>query len=113
MPRVIESPTVIQAVGNTPKQIEEFVGRVNSGDDQLSVARMKSPEGWVEPGQTPMFREVTVVLNGTLQVESRDGKVLIARGYLRARTRGSVQYSRSQWRRICGHLLASIFTRNR
>jgi mannose-6-phosphate isomerase-like protein (cupin superfamily) len=73
MPRLIESPTVVQAAGNKPKQIEEFVGRVNSQTDTLSIARMKSPGGWLEPGQTPEFDEYTVVLGGTLRVESRDG----------------------------------------
>lgn len=73
MPVLIESPTVIQAAGNKPKQIEEFVGRVNSQTEALSIARMKSPGGWVEPGQAPEFEEYTVVLRGTLRVESHDG----------------------------------------
>jgi len=72
MPILIDSPTVIQAAGNKPKQIEEFIGRVNSQTDALSIARMKSPGGWVEPGQTPEFDEYTVVLRGTLRVESHD-----------------------------------------
>ena len=70
MPRLIESPTIIEAAGNKPKKIEEFVGRVNSGNEQVSVARMKSPEGWQEPGQRPEFDEVTLVLAGTLVVET-------------------------------------------
>lgn len=73
MPVLIESPTVIQAAGNKPKQIEEFVGRVNSQTETLSIARMKSPGGWIEPAQTPEFDEYTVVLRGTLRVESHDG----------------------------------------
>ena len=80
MPYLIESPSVIEAAGNKPKRIEEFVGHVNTGDKQVSVARMNSPEGWVEPGQSPDFREFTIVLNGTLRVESRDGDFLVQAG---------------------------------
>lgn len=80
MPRLIETPTRIAAAGNKPKQIEEFVGRVNTGHRQLSVARMVSPEGWVEPGQRPEFREVTVVLRGVLHVEHEGGSLEVAAG---------------------------------
>lgn len=80
MPRLIESPTVIQAAGNKPKQIEEFIGRVNSQTEALSIARMKSPGGWVEPGQTPEFDEYTVVLRGMLRVESHDGVMDVQAG---------------------------------
>jgi mannose-6-phosphate isomerase-like protein (cupin superfamily) len=73
MIRKIERPTVIKAAGNKPKRIEEFVGRVNSESSAVSVARMTSPGGWVEPGQTPEFDEYTVVLRGMLRVETRDG----------------------------------------
>jgi mannose-6-phosphate isomerase-like protein (cupin superfamily) len=73
MARLIETPTRIQAVGNKPKEITEYIGRVNSGTAALSIARMKSPAGWVEPGQTPEFDEFTVVLAGMLRVEGRDG----------------------------------------
>jgi mannose-6-phosphate isomerase-like protein (cupin superfamily) len=73
MPRLIESPTVIQAAGNLPKRIEEFAGRVNTGQDGVSVARMVSPEGWVEPGQRPEFEEITVVLRGLVRVEHKGG----------------------------------------
>ncbi|MFI4852866.1 MAG: cupin domain-containing protein [Gimesia chilikensis] len=73
MPQFIERPVVVEAAGNKPKQIEEFVGRVNTGDDAISIARMVSPGGWVEPAQTPDFREMTVVLKGTLQVETHEG----------------------------------------
>jgi mannose-6-phosphate isomerase-like protein (cupin superfamily) len=73
MPKLIENPTRIQAAGNKPKEIAEYVGRVNSGTPGVSIARMKSPPGWVEPGQTPEFDEYTVVLKGTLRVESRGG----------------------------------------
>jgi mannose-6-phosphate isomerase-like protein (cupin superfamily) len=72
MPTLIESPTRVQAAGNKPKVIAEYVGRVSSGTSGASVARMTSPAGWVEPGQTPEFDEYTVVLAGTLRVEGRD-----------------------------------------
>jgi mannose-6-phosphate isomerase-like protein (cupin superfamily) len=72
MPRLIESPTRIHAHGKPPKVIEEFVGRVNSQTAELSVARMVSPSGWSEPGQTPEFAEYTLVLRGTLRVETRE-----------------------------------------
>jgi mannose-6-phosphate isomerase-like protein (cupin superfamily) len=71
MARLIEQPTRIEAAGNKPKLIDEFVGRVNSGTKQLSVARMQSPSGWQEPGQTPEFDEFTVVLRGMLRVETK------------------------------------------
>lgn len=64
----ITTPTVIQAAGNKPKIIEEFIGRVNSGTESVSIARMRSPEGWIEPGQTPEFDEYTLVLHGMLRV---------------------------------------------
>lgn len=70
MPRRIDAPTVIPAAGTKPKVIEEFVGRVNSGHSGVSIARMRSPSGWVEPSQTPEFAEFTVVLSGVLRVES-------------------------------------------
>lgn len=72
MPRLIEAPTRIHAHGEPPKVIEEFVGRVNSQTTALSVARMVSPSGWSEPGQTPDFAEYTLVLRGTLRVETRE-----------------------------------------
>ena len=71
MARIIEEPTRIQAHGEPPKTIEEYVGRANTGTTQLSVARMISPAGWSEPGQTPDFAEYTVVLRGRLLVETR------------------------------------------
>ncbi len=73
MPTLIKKPTVIEAAGNKPKLIQEFIGRVNSGTEALSIARMKSPEGWVEPGQTPEFDEYTLVLSGMLRVETIEG----------------------------------------
>ncbi|TBR21157.1 cupin [bacterium] len=80
MPNLIAKPTVITAAGNKPKLIEEFVGRVNSGTSQVSVARMKSPAGWVEPGQTPLFDEYTVVLAGCLRVETKAGSLDVEAG---------------------------------
>jgi len=70
----IDNSTVVEAAGNKPKQIEEFIGAVNSGTTDLSVARMRSPSGWVEPGQTPAFDEYTVVLRGMLKVKTRKGE---------------------------------------
>lgn len=72
MPRLIDSPSKITAAGNKPKQIEEFVGRINTGNEDVSIARMISPTGWVEPAQRPEFVEYTVVLKGMLRVESAD-----------------------------------------
>ena len=69
MPNLIPKPTIVEAVGNKPKRIEEFVGRVNSADEAVSIAKMASPPGWVEPGQTPDFAEYTLVLSGVLKVE--------------------------------------------
>lgn len=73
MPTLISKPTRITAAGNKPKIIEEFIGRVNSGESRLSIAQMRSPGGWLEPGQTPEFDEFTVVLKGTLRVTHKDG----------------------------------------
>lgn len=80
MPRLIERPTVIQAAGTKPKQIEEFAGRVNSGHSGVSVARMISPEGWTEPGQRPEFEEITLVLRGLLRVEHERGSLDVRAG---------------------------------
>ena len=94
MPRLIESPTVIQAAGNLPKRIEEYAGRVNSGHDSVSIARMVSPEGWVEPGQRPEFEEITIVLSGLLRVEHEAGAVDVRAGQAVATTPGEwVRYS--------------------
>jgi len=71
MVRLIDQPTVIEAVGNKPKRIEEFIGLVNSNTSEVSIARMVSPPGWIEPGQLPEFAEYTVVLKGMLQVETK------------------------------------------
>lgn len=83
MPTLIASPARITAAGNRPelpKLIDEHVGRVNSGDAAVSVAHMRSPGGWIEPGQTPTFREITVVLRGLLRVEHRGGTLDVAAG---------------------------------
>ena len=80
MARLIERPAIVQAAGNKPKKIEEFVGRVNSGDTAVSVARMTSPGGWQEPGQTPEFDEYTVVLRGILRVETKSGTTDVRAG---------------------------------
>ena len=80
MPTLIQEPTRIRAAGNVPKTIEEFIGRVNSKTEALSIARMKSPSGWQEPGQTPEFDEHTVVLVGTLRVETREGTLDVNAG---------------------------------
>jgi quercetin dioxygenase-like cupin family protein len=94
MAKVLKAPTVIAAAGNKPKRIEEYVGRVNSGTAALSIARMQSPSGWVEPAQTPDFDEYTVVLRGTLRVETRDGVHEIAAGQAIIAPKGEwVRYS--------------------
>lgn len=71
MPTLVRKPSTIQAAGNKPKTIEEFVGRQNTGSNRLSIARMRSPSGWNEPGQTPDFEEYMLVLSGLLRVETR------------------------------------------
>jgi quercetin dioxygenase-like cupin family protein len=94
MPTFIQQPSIVQAAGNKPKIIEEYVGRVNSKTEALSVARMKSPSGWVEPGQTPEFDEYTLVLRGTLRVTSHNGSTDVHAGEAVIAHRGEwVQYS--------------------
>ena len=80
MPQLISAPIVIAAAGNKPKIIEEFVGRPSTGSPHVSVARMRSPSGWEEPGQRPDFQEITVVLKGTLRVEHEGGELLVEAG---------------------------------
>ena len=80
MPTHISSPSRITAAGNKPKLIDEYIGRVNSKTEALSVAHMRSPGGWVEPGQTPEFEEFTVVLKGALLVEFQGGEMLVQAG---------------------------------
>ncbi len=94
MPVHIKTPTVIAAAGNKPKIIEEFVGRVNSKTGDLSIARMKSPAGWSEPGQAPEFDEYTLVLSGMLRVSSRQGVQDVQAGEAVIVRRGEwIQYS--------------------
>jgi quercetin dioxygenase-like cupin family protein len=80
MPKLVDQPAIVHAAGNKPKRIEEFVGRVNTGHEAVSVARMVSPPGWVEPGQRPEFEEVTVVLRGLLRVEHAGGAIEVRAG---------------------------------
>ncbi|MDP7114779.1 MAG: cupin domain-containing protein [Myxococcota bacterium] len=90
----IEAPTRVEAAGNIPKLIDEYIGRVNSGDGGLSIARMRSPGGWSEPGQTPDFDEYTVVLRGTLRVETRTQTLEVGAGQAIHSPRGEwVRYS--------------------
>jgi len=94
VPDLIEKPTIVAAAGNLPKRIAEYVGRVNSGTDAVSIARMESPEGWIEPGQTPEFDEYTVVLRGTLRVETKSGATDVKAGQAVIARRGEwVRYS--------------------
>ena len=80
MPQLIDSPSRVEAAGTQPKLIDEFVGRVNTGEQRISVARMRSPAGWEEPGQRPNFDEYTVVLDGALNVEHDDGTLEVRAG---------------------------------
>jgi mannose-6-phosphate isomerase-like protein (cupin superfamily) len=94
MPELVSAPSVVESAGTKPKLIEEFVGRVNTGTESVSVARMKSPGGWEEPGQTPEFDEYTVVLSGLLRVATRDGVFDVRPGQAVITRRGEwVQYS--------------------
>ncbi|HWW60450.1 MAG TPA: cupin domain-containing protein [Thermoanaerobaculia bacterium] len=94
MPTHIAAPSIVKAAGNKPKIIEEYIGRVNSQTDAVSIARMKSPGGWVEPGQTPEFDEFTVVLRGTLRVTTHEGVVDVHAGQAVITHKGEwVQYS--------------------
>jgi mannose-6-phosphate isomerase-like protein (cupin superfamily) len=92
MPRLVASPTPIPVPGN--KKIEEYIGRVNTKDTAVSIAHMHSPPGWSEPGQQPEFDEYTVVLKGTLRVESRSGALDVKAGQAVIAPRGEwVRYS--------------------
>lgn len=94
MPIKIEKPTVIKAAGNKPKIIEEYFGRVNSKTDAVSIARMISPGGWIEPGQTPDFDEYTVVLKGVLQIKTKGELILLNAGEAIVTHKGEwIQYS--------------------
>lgn len=91
MARVISAPTVIPAAGEPPKIIEEFIGRVNSGTSAISIAKMTSPSGWREPGQTPEFDEYTIVLRGELHVETREALHRVSAG------QAIIYVSRGEW----------------
>jgi ethanolamine utilization protein EutQ len=94
VPTLIAKPTRVEAAGNKPKLIDEYVGRVNSATSQTSVAHMRSPGGWQEPGQTPEFDEFTVVLRGMLRVEHRGGSLDVRAGQAVIAHRGEwVRYS--------------------
>ena len=80
MPLLISAPTRVPAAGNAPKTIDEYVGRLNTGEGRISVAHMRSPAGWREPGQTPEFDEYTVVLKGCLHVEHAGGTLSVSAG---------------------------------
>lgn len=80
MPDLISTPTIIEAAGNKPKIIRELLGRVNSGHQDISIARMSSPSGWEEPGQRPEFEEITVVLAGKMVVEHETGSIEVLPG---------------------------------
>lgn len=80
MPLLIHEPTIVEAAGTKPKLIREYVGRVNTGTEPVSVAHMKSPPGWTEPGQRPEFDEVTLVLSGLLRVEHEGGVLDVVAG---------------------------------
>jgi len=94
MAKLVDKPRVIQAAGNKPKRIEEFIGRIATETPSVSVARMRSPSGWIEPGQTPEFDEYTLVLAGMLRVTTRDGQLDVRPGQAVIAPRGAwVQYS--------------------
>lgn len=94
MPTFIAAPTRVTAAGNKPKIIQEFIGRVNSKTGGVSIAHMKSPGGWVEPGQTPEFDEYTIVLAGALHVEHKEGSLDVRTGQAVVTHKGEwVRYS--------------------
>ncbi len=94
LPILIASPTRVEAAGNKPKLIDEYVGRVNSGAADVSIAHMRSPGGWVEPGQTPEFDEYTIVLRGMLRVEHTSGSLEVHSGQAIVTRRGEwIRYS--------------------
>jgi ethanolamine utilization protein EutQ len=93
-PVLLAQPTRITAAGNEPKLIDEYIGRVNSRHSAVSIAHMRSPQGWIEPGQTPEFDEFTVVLHGTLRVRSKSGELDVKAGQAVVAPAGEwVQYS--------------------
>jgi mannose-6-phosphate isomerase-like protein (cupin superfamily) len=97
MPTLISQATRIEAAGNKPKLIDEYIGRVNSSHRQVSIAHMRSPGGWVEPGQTPDFEEFTIVLRGMLRVTHQGGVLDVHAGQAMVALPGEwVQYSTPQ-----------------
>jgi ethanolamine utilization protein EutQ len=97
MPQLIQKPTRITAAGNKPKLIDEIIGRINSKTDEVSVAHMRSPAGWKEPGQTPEFNEYTYVIKGALQVDFKGGSIQVNEGQTIITSKGEwVQYSTPQ-----------------
>jgi mannose-6-phosphate isomerase-like protein (cupin superfamily) len=94
VPELITAPVRVAAAGQPPKLIDEHVGRVSTGEDRVSIAHMRSPSGWSEPGQRPEFDEYTIVLRGALDVESADGRLTVQAGQaVRARPGEWVRYS--------------------
>jgi len=94
MPIIIKSPSIIEAAGNKPKIIREYFGRVNSKTSEVSIAKMTSPQGWIEPGQKPEFDEYTVVLKGTLQVKTEKETIDVKAGIaILTKKREWIQYS--------------------
>lgn len=94
MPTLISAPSIIKAAGNKPKIIEEFIGHVNSKTASVSVAKMTSPGGWVEPGQRPAFDEYTIVLRGSLHVKTETGTIEVKAGQAIITNKGEwIQYS--------------------
>lgn len=94
MPTHIERPTRIQSAGNMPKMIDEFIGRVNTKSEGVSIAHMRSPAGWQEPGQTPDFEEYTIVIRGKLRVRHQGGVFDVTPGQAVIASPGEwIQYS--------------------
>ena len=94
MPKLIENPTRVQSAGNMPKVIDEYIGRLNTKEGRLSVAHMRSPAGWQEPGQTPEFEEYTLVLRGCLRVRHHEGEFEVRAGQAVITQAGEwIQYS--------------------
>jgi ethanolamine utilization protein EutQ (cupin superfamily) len=90
MIKTVRKPTVIKSAGNKPKLIEEFFGLINTGDKSVSIARMNSPAGWTEPGQTPDFDEFTLVLKGKLAVTTTEGEIIVTENQ-------GIHVPRAQW----------------
>lgn len=94
MARIVTKPTLVEAAGTPPKRIEEYIGAVNSRQRDVSIARMRSPQGWREPGQTPRFAEYTLVLSGSLQAETNGGTLTVRPGQVLVTEPGEwVRYS--------------------